>query len=72
MEALNHIFNICQHSGFEPVYLASFYSCMAEALSSEGRVLMSAVQYGQWLVLSELPGARVLAPLYVSRSNLVV
>lgn len=51
---------------FLPIYSSSFYSCMQQALSKEGRVLITAIQSSSSLFTFELKGLRCLLPFYVS------
>ncbi|EFA81527.1 RapGAP/RanGAP domain-containing protein [Heterostelium album PN500] len=65
-EILANIFHICSAKiSFEPIYLASFYSCLSEVLWCDGKILFSGIIHTQMLLATELPGCRILVPSYI-------
>ncbi|GAM19009.1 hypothetical protein SAMD00019534_021840 [Acytostelium subglobosum LB1] len=65
-EILSHIFLTCSPKiTFDPIYLASFYSCISEVLWCDGKILYAGVIHTKSLLSSEIPGCRILVPAYI-------
>eukprot|EP01114_Cavostelium_apophysatum_P012293 TRINITY_DN2733_c0_g1_i3.p1 TRINITY_DN2733_c0_g1~~TRINITY_DN2733_c0_g1_i3.p1 ORF type:complete len:1100 (-),score=286.84 TRINITY_DN2733_c0_g1_i3:2012-5311(-) len=65
VEILCCIFRVKRTTKFEPLYLASFYSCLSDVLLKDGRVLVSALLCTTNFFAWELEGSRVLIPYFL-------
>eukprot|EP01119_Soliformovum_irregulare_P013034 TRINITY_DN3433_c0_g4_i1.p1 TRINITY_DN3433_c0_g4~~TRINITY_DN3433_c0_g4_i1.p1 ORF type:complete len:1246 (+),score=344.03 TRINITY_DN3433_c0_g4_i1:113-3850(+) len=65
IEILCKIFKAKIHTKFEPIYLASYYSCISDVLQKEGRVLIACLVHNRDFFTQELEGCRILVPYFV-------
>ena len=64
MKILNNIMLSKHKTDFLPVYVSSYFSCLQRALSTEGRVLVSAITSTTSIFTKEIKGIRCLVPLF--------
>ena len=66
MKILSNIMITTHKTDFLPVYISSYFSCLQRALSTEGRVLVSAITSSTNIFTKEIKGVRCLVPLFFS------
>mmetsp|Transcript_2685 Transcript_2685/g.9507 ORF Transcript_2685/g.9507 Transcript_2685/m.9507 type:complete len:1308 (+) Transcript_2685:68-3991(+) len=72
MKILCNIMTTKHRTDFLPIYMASFYSCMQEALMKEERVLLAAITSATNLFTLEIKGLRCLVPSFIYAIHKVI